>query len=147
MWKVTNKKNEIVLIQFEKEIIKPFFKILYEAISGIEQNKLTLLTKNIWEHCKTYKNMGEQQKKIFDYIMKNKYNNISFSDLVYSLINSLSSSDIIKYYKIYLYQNLKARKLNYDSILDSPVPRELQTVFSKFFYDKFLSAKKPVLKI
>ncbi len=142
MWKIVNTKNIEQLKKFKAFVIDPLFEeILYykemyfSAAYDSTTNKIGL---NIFISDK-YLLKSPTNHSIILFLFKQKYKHTLFIDCIESLTQSYTLVELYHYYFIYIWQNYELNT-NSHSIYVENIPTELNTIFSKFFYEKLFNS-------
>lgn len=132
MWKVENKKNIKLLKQFEKKIIYPLFEFIIE----VKKNKYS--SKEL-DDIATIINSSSLDTSYPNHLfsLKGEYKKVkySFGELIKSIVEAYSESEINAQFDLYKKQNKEIESGNY-SIPKENVVWEFYVIFSKIFYDQ-----------
>jgi len=135
MWKINNEENKKYLDDFDNKLIRPLFKeiINYKKLK-LSCGYLKYLENN---NDTIYKNSN----KLLVYISKRSIKKVRFSDLINSFISTNTLKDIEDYYSLYLEQNRKINKKNYN-VKEEKIDDDLKKIFIEFFYESFFNKDK-----
>lgn len=132
MWKVTNKKNEKILIAFEQKLIIPMFECILDYKKNINNYKSFL------DYIDNSSHIKKESKHLLKYTVKRKNDHFFYEYVESLIINELSY--IQKQYQLFRQQSLQLNNFDYD-INQESVDENVKVIFSKFYYEAFFNNK------
>ncbi|WP_031546637.1 hypothetical protein [Salinicoccus luteus] len=138
MWKIENKKNDEFLLEFEKLVIRPIFKIILDLkrLELESEKPLNINEEQLWKYTNTYKDQSLEVQKLISNLMKKKVSKIVLFDLVAKIVQEEGLLDLLKLYRLYINQNNKVHQKCY-SLEIKNIPETFKILFNQFYYTAF----------